>query len=932
MKTTQICWLLGVWLLASEMQAGVRPTRLLTEGQQTPLSIEAGQPRLSWQIESDETDVRQTAYHILVASSPEKLAANDGDLWDSGRIPSDQSLYIPYDGKELKSNQRCYWKVKTYTTKGESEWSEPTSWGMGLLGENRWGGRWIGWDAPFEWDEEQMHSRMSARYLRTEFAVKPDIKRATLHIAGLGMYELYVNGHQVGHQVLAPAPTDYRCTVLYNSFDVTQLLADGIDNAIGVVLGNGRYYTMRQNYKPYKIVDFGYPKLRLNLIIEYTDGSTQRVNSDPATWKLTAEGPIRSNNEYDGEEYDARKELGNWTVAGYDDSQWLPAQRVSLPYGYLHGAQAPNMRVMQTIEPISIQPYGERYLIDFGQNMAGWVRLNIRQGAVCAGDTIRLRYAELLTDDGSQLKVDNFRDALSTDVYIANGQENNRQWSARFAYHGFRYIEVSGYDQPQLSDFTAEVIYDEMDNAGTFECSSPLFNRIFRNAWWGIASNYKGLPVDCPQRDERQPWLGDRAGGAWGESYLFDNGLLYAKWMKDICDSQREDGSIPDMSPAYYNYYTDGMTWPAALPFICDMLYEQYGNLQPMADSYGALTKWMAYMKQSYMDADGIIRKDKFGDWCMPPESPELIHSQDPTRKTDGGLIATAYYYKILQLLTKYARLFDRDQDVQTYSAEATEVLQNFNRTYLSVGNDTESVDNQTTPASNAFYGNNTVTANILPLAFDMVPDDYRDAVRQSVEARIKADHTHVSWGIIGGSWVMRELTRMGLGSLAYAINSQTTYPSFGYMIEKGATTIWELWNGDTADPKMNSANHVMQLGDLLHWYFADLAGIAPAQAGYKEVCMRPDFSISELTFVKATYRTPYGTVGSHWQKHPDRLEWDITVPPNTTALVYLPTNNTQAIDHPNVTFVRREGTHTVWRAQSGTHHLDIALPNTAQH
>ena len=280
----------------------------------------------------------QTAYQILVASSPEKLAAGEGDLWNSGKVNSDQSIWVPYQGKKLKSNQRCYWKVKVYTTKGESNWSEPAQWGMGLLGEIHWGGRWIGWDAPFEWDREDSHSRMSSRYLRTEFKTQnKEIKRATVHLSGLGMYELFINGQRIGDQVLAPAPSDYRRTVLYNSFDVTPQLAGGnADNAIGVTLGNGRFYTMRQNYKPYKIPTFGYPKLRLNLIIEYTDGTTQRINSDEK-WRLTAQGPIRSNNEYDGEIYDARMELGKWTQPGYDDSKWLKAQRVSLPYGTLRG-------------------------------------------------------------------------------------------------------------------------------------------------------------------------------------------------------------------------------------------------------------------------------------------------------------------------------------------------------------------------------------------------------------------------------------------------------------------------------------------------------------------------------------------------------------------------------------------------------------------
>lgn len=311
-------FLLLSFLMAWSVQAGVNVGSLTVEGLPKPLNVESPSPRLGWIITSSDRDVMQTSYHILVASSPELLDSGKGDIWDSGIVRSDQSVWVPYAGQKLADNTRCYWKVKVATTRGDSPWSEPAEWGMGIVGEGHWGGRWIGWEAPFEWDIEDSHSRMSSRYLRKEFdTANKDIRRATVHISGLGMYELYINGKKVSDDVLAPAPTDYRRTTLYNSYDVTGLLkGNGEANAVGVTLGNGRFYTMRQNYKPYKIPTFGYPKMRMNLIIEYTDGTKQRVNSDEK-WALTAQGPIRSNNEYDGEIYDARLELGDWTLPGY---------------------------------------------------------------------------------------------------------------------------------------------------------------------------------------------------------------------------------------------------------------------------------------------------------------------------------------------------------------------------------------------------------------------------------------------------------------------------------------------------------------------------------------------------------------------------------------------------------------------------------------
>ncbi len=703
-------FLLLSFLVAWSVQAGVNVGSLTVEGLPSPLNVESSSPRLGWIITSSDRDVMQTSYHILVASSPELLDSGKGDIWDSGIVRSDQSVWVPYAGRKLADNTRCYWKVKVATTRGDSPWSEPAEWGMGIVGEGHWGGRWIGWEAPFEWDIEDSHSRMSSRYLRKEFdTANKDIRRATVHISGLGMYELYINGKKVSDDVLAPAPTDYRRTTLYNSYDVTGLLkGNGEANAVGVTLGNGRFYTMRQNYKPYKIPTFGYPKMRMNLIIEYTDGTKQRVNSDEK-WALTAQGPIRSNNEYDGEIYDARLELGDWTLPGYDDSGWLKAQRAELPYGTLRGNTSPNMKVMRTLKPKRVRRLGDRYMVDFGQNMAGWIKIAVSD--VTKGDTVTIRYSELVTPDSTRLDVENLRHAQSTDRYIANGTENGRQWSPKFSYHGFRFVEISGMNNLSSDDIVAEVVFDNLPDNGSFTSSNPVMNAIHRNAWWGISSNYKGVPVDCPQRDERQPWTGDHCMGTWGENFLFDNAMFYAKWMDDIRESQREDGCIPDIAPAYYNYYTSDMTWSSSLPVVCDMLYEQTGNSMPVIRNYGAMKKWMNHIRADFTSKEGLITADKYGDWCVPPEKPDLIHSQDPARKTDGTLIASAYYYKVCQLMAKFARMQGLDSEAQEWLSDGEKVKNAFNRKFLTVNKGTSPVK---TPhilyPDSIFYGNNTAT------------------------------------------------------------------------------------------------------------------------------------------------------------------------------------------------------------------------------
>lgn len=879
--------------------ASVSVTGLRTEQMVNPMGLDTSQPRMSWMLQSSQKEVMQTAYHILVASSLEILAENKGDLWDSGKVVSDASLWIPYQGVKLKSNQRVFWKVKCYTTKGETVWSDPARWSIGLLKEAHWKGQWIGMDKAASWDSETQWSRLSARYLRKEFTLRKQIKQATVHIAGMGMYELFINGKRIGNQVLAPAPSDYRKTIIYNSFDVTSKLSS--ENAIGVTLGNGRFYTMRQNYKPYKISTFGYPKLRLNLIVEYTDGTSETIVSD-VSWKLTADGPIRSNNEYDGEEYDARKELFGWTQPGYNDTAWQKAERVSIPSGTLRGAMAPNMKVLKTVHPLSITKVGDKDILDMGQNMVGWIRMKVR-GA--EGDTLRLRFAESLQENG-ELFMRNLRDARVTDTYVCNGKERDIWWSPRFVYHGFRYVEVTGYKNALKEDFIGEVVSDEMEVIGSFSCSNETLNKVYKNAYWGIMGNYKGVPVDCPQRNERQPWLGDRIMGSLGESYIFENGPLYSKWMRDICEAQREDGCIPDVAPAYWNYYSDNMTWPSALPLTCDMLYTQYGNRQPLETWYPNIKRWLKHMCEEYMTDDFIITKDKYGDWCVPPEALEMIHSRDVSRKTDGSLIATAYALKVLQTMHRFADVMGLDADKQEWEDLEHRMKDAFNAKFLTVKKGTSLVPGHTLYPDSIFYGNNTVTANILPLAFGLVPKEYtEEVVKSAVTGIIATNKGHVSCGVIGVQWLLRELSRKGYADVAYLLATNKTYPSWGYMTERGATTIWELWNGDTANPAMNSGNHVMLLGDLIPWCYENLAGIRSdrRRIGFKHIIMKPNFEIQDISHVDASYLTPYGIIVSKWKKTLQYLEWEITIPANTTAEVHLPDGKIEQLGSGNYHF-----------------------------
>ncbi len=888
--------LLSVFLLVvlrlSAIASPVTVCDLRVENMTNPLGIDVRQPRFSWRIETEKQDVSQTAYHLLVASSREKLDRGEGDFWDSGDVRSSRQLWIAYDGKKLPSDTRLFWKVRIETNKGNSDWSETAMASIGLLTENDWKGRWIGMEELQDGDQRGLHVRLAPRYLRKEYSAKGPVKRATAYVGSFGLYQFFINGQRVGgNQVLSPVPSDFRKTIYYNTFDVTTAIQT--KTALGVILAAGRVFPMRQE-KYYKAPVFGLPKCRINIIVEYQNG-TKEVWTTDQTWKISASGPLRNTNEYDGEEYDARKQFIGWTQPGYDDKQWELADRASIPTGTLMAQPMPNMVETEFGHPKTVQRLGQDYILDFGQNMAGWVGFKV-QGK--PGDTIRVKYAERLKPDGSLYR-DNLRNALSEDIYVCDGNENGIQWRPSFTYHGFRYVEMSGLKVVRAEDFTAYIVGDDMRMTGTLSTSDTTLNKVLKNAFWGIKSNYKGMPVDCPQRNERQPWLGDRTVGCWGESYLFENERLYAKWMHDMCDGQRSDGAMSNVTPAFWNYYDDNVTWPAVFPFACEMLYEQYGNVKPIADSYPYIKKWFCHILDEY-EKDGIITKDTYGDWCLPPEKLELIHSQDPSRQTDGSLISTAYGIKITDQLARFAHLLQLPEDENLWKDKRQEMTTAFNRHFLTVKHGTSPRPGHVLYPDSVFYGNNTATANVLPLAFGIVPDSVKEeVVKNLVNNIMTVGNGHVTCGVIGISWLLRGLSDNGFSDVAWLLATNNTYPSWGYMADNGATTIWELWNGDKANPEMNSGNHVMLLGDLLTWCYQYIAGIrqtstayassATDETAYRHLVLKPSFDIQDCFQVDASYHTPYGLVESRWKKTLQQLHWEVAIPANTTADIYFP-------------------------------------------
>jgi alpha-L-rhamnosidase len=763
-----------------------------------------------------------------------------------------------------------YWKAATNVPSGWRELAfDDTAWSAAkLLGEY----------GTQSWGIIQSDDRpLPARYLRREFSVTKKVRRATAYICGLGLAELYLNGRKVSDDVLSPAISEYDKRAFYVTYDVTELLRRG-DNAVGVILGNGRYYAPRVR-DPAVCRTFGYPKLLLQLNVEYTDGTTAQVVSDEH-WRLTTAGPIRANNEFDGEDYDARMEMTGWNQAKFQDSKWKNAQLVMPGAPVLSAQIGEPIRVLDTIHPVAISNPGPGvYIFDLGQNMAGWCRLKVSGPA---GTVVKLRHAEGTNADGT-LYTANLRSAKAQDSYTLKGQ-GIETYEPRFAHHGFRYVEVTGFpSRPEFDTIEGRVVHDALPEVGDFATSNPLLNRIAANIRWTLGDNYRSLPIDLP-RDERQGWMGDRQEVSKGETYLYNVAPLYTQWLTDIQDAQRSDGSVPDVCPAFWPLYQDGIVWASTCVIVPHMLYDQYGDLEILRKHYASMKQWVDYVAR-FLKNDLMTAND-YGDWCFPPRSSAemtVINSSDPKLTTDGNMMSTAIYYHDLQLMARSARLLGQVADAEHFEAVAEKIKVAFNQRYYN--------------ARLGYYDNGTQTSCILPLAFGLVPDEDKTSVFARLVENITVESdNHLATGLIGGHYLMRVLSDNGRPDLAYRLATQTTYPSWGYMISKGATTIWELWNGDTADAGMNSRNIVMLIGDLNIWLHEYLGGIRPATPGFKQIIIAPVI-VGDLTWVKDDYDSIRGRISSEWRRSDGQFDLRVSIPANTSATVYLP-----AVDFASIT------------------------------
>jgi alpha-L-rhamnosidase len=803
------------------------PSNLRCEYLSNPLGIDVPQPRFFWVLNHTERDQKQSAYQILVAKRPELLGQDKGDPWDSGKVASEESIQVVYGGKALESGHAYFWKVRYWDRQDRpSPYSAPAQFEMGLLGREEWKGQWLG----------------GANQLRTEFTLTEAAVRARAYICGLGYYELHLNGAKVGENVLDPGWTTYDKRVLYTTYDVTPYLRRGA-NALGVMLGNGWFHSKA---------------LLVQVNIELGSGKRMSIVSRPA-WKFH-DGPITSDGVWDGETYDARLETPGWDQPGFDDSSWGcgPIEVVTGPPGTISAQMMPPIRVVDTLVPVAMaNPRPGVYVYDMGQNFSGWAQLRVSGPR---GAAVTLRFSELVYENG-MINRDNIRAAKARDIYILRGEEAE-VYEPRFTYHGFRYVELTGYPgTPSLDTLRGRVVHTAVGEAGSFVASKQILNQVQKLIRWGQLTNLHSIPTDCDQRDERQGWMGDAQVTAEEAALNFDMAAFYSNFIRDIRDVQGPDGTITDTVPHRYGSRPADPAWGTAYPQLCWTMWEQYADRRILEENYDGVKKYVDFLRSRA--PDGVLRYSYYGDWVAVEHTP-------------GEFVSAAYYYYDAQILQKIAQVLGKSADAQTYAQLSGQIKEALNRAFFDV--------------NTGNYANGTQTANAMALDLDLVPKDKRGAVAGNLTNDIVYAHnTHVTTGFIGVKFLMPALTQMGRADLAYELATQTTYPSWGYMVARGATTLWELWQEKTG-PSMNSHNHAM-FGSVGAWFYQGLAGIgldADMGVGYRQIQIYPHV-VEDLQYVSASVDTIRGRVTSSWTHSPGVITLEVGVPMGAVARVVIP-------------------------------------------
>ncbi|MDR0901330.1 MAG: glycoside hydrolase family 78 protein [Opitutaceae bacterium] len=886
---------------------------------ENPLGIGIARPLLGWKLSSVERNQCQTAYELMVAASGEELERERNILWSSGKIISGQSFNIPYDGPPPRPFTRYYWKVRAYDREGRaSEWSPAAHWETAMLSPSDWAARWIGDGSAAPAREEDFYKDDPAPVFRKTFQVAKPLARARLYITGLGYYEATLNGRAVGDRRLDPGWTNYGKQILYSAFDITPLLRPG-DNAAGVMLGNGFFNPLPMKiFRPLRnFLYIGRPCFIAQIRLTYADGSEETIITDES-WK-TGPGLVMRNNVYLGEHYDARNEQAGWDTPGFDDGAWRPAVRAAAPAGRLSAQMQPPVRVTRVSRPArmtEVRPGA--FIFDMGQNMAGVVRIKVRGPR---GARINIRYGEDVFPDGSlnvmtsvagqQKRVWNANldapgqppVAWQQDSYTLKGGEEET-WSPRFTFHGFRYVEITGWPgRPGMDNVEALRMNADLPRAGTFDCSSPLLRKLHTTLDNTFLSNVLGVQSDCPAR-EKFGYGGDIVATARAFCWFYDMGNFYRKVTDDFASDQRPSGGMTETAP--YNGIADKglgdgsgpIGWQLAFAFLQKQLYEYYGDIRVIQACYPALLKQVEFLRSK---AVGHIIDRCINDHeSLEPRIPELF--------------ATAHYYHHVLLLSEFARLTGRTGDAEEYTRLAANIKGAFIQRFARAGS--------------GEIGNHTPAAQAFALFYDLLPVNEKEAAFKVLLQEIEKRDGHVSSGIFGVPLVLDALVKNDRNDVAFQMVTKKTFPGWGHMLESGATTLWETWK---YSDNVYSHNHPM-FGSVGEWLYQGVLGISQGAPGFKKIIFKPQ-PAGDLAWASGSYESLWGTIASSWKMENNRFTHDITVPAGASAEVWIPAGDITESGKPaggteEVRFLREEKNHAIFEVKSGKYTF-ISIPRT---
>jgi alpha-L-rhamnosidase len=849
---------------------GISINGLRCNYQADPLGVEDLHPALSWLLEFNGHNGRQSAYQVLVASTEDLLRRDVGDLWNSGKVLSGESVHIRYGGSTLQSRMRCCWKARAWDSTGRvSQWSKPGFWEMGLLRREDWKASWIG-SGPlveprpaggFFRSTNELPSAASelsfdgrATLLRKEFIVRKQIRRARAFVTGLGYYELTCNGERIGDNVLAPAKSNYRKWAYYDCYDVSSQIRQGT-NALGIMLGNGWFNPYPKWWDPYRMQWFGSKRAIFQMHLDYSDGSSELIVSD-SSWKTTP-GPVIASCVYDGEEYDAREERPGWDRPGYSEEGWKRANVVEPPGGELVSSQMPPIRVIERLKPVRVnQPKPGVYVFDFGQNFSGWARLEVSGPR---GTRVRLRYAEDLLPDGNVDRTSN-EHAEATDIYVLKGG-GKEVYEPHFTFHGFQFLEITGYPgEPELTNVIGCVVHSACKSTGSFSSSNDLLNRIHRATVWSQRSNLMGYPMDCPQRDERLGWFGDAMVSMEEAMFNFDMPAFYRQWLEGVKLNQNPaNGDISIISPRPYTTEEPDPTWSSAFVVMNWQYYLQYGDTEFLARQYQAMKAYVDFL--GTQATNHILPKYWIGDWGSIVKN---------WKEGEPVLVGTAFYFYDARILAQAAKALGHAEDAHHYSGLAGDIKDAFNRQFY------ESAGHR--------YGEGTQFSNGFPLFLGLVDASNEGQVLQNILDGLERKTNHFDVGVLGAKYLIDCLSAHGRPDVAFTLATNTGYPSWSHMVAEGRSTLSEFWD------LHGSHNHVM-MGSIDGWFYRVLAGIEvdPVHPGFEHFFIRP-FIPKSLSSAAARVETVRGPISVAWNQTNGILELRATIPANTSATVSVPT------------------------------------------